>query len=153
MESSTGKRKIITIRECDLMAEEEEEEDDIKRKRRYRALSNLNISMNDALVDSRQGRQVRKRCQECHSFKEDCTCDDLKSPAPPFRASTSVNSPLVSASGKRRGRPPKNISVGLNALPKDLDPFLSENNYVDDVTVRDNYLKPQNTTNDYPKNE
>ena len=33
------------------------------------------------------------------------------------------------------------------------NPFLSENNYVDDVTVRDNYLKPQNTTNDYPKNE
>jgi len=33
------------------------------------------------------------------------------------------------------------------------NPFLSENNYVDDVTVRDNYLKPQNTTNDYQKNE
>ena len=33
------------------------------------------------------------------------------------------------------------------------NPFLSENNYVDDVATRDNYLKPQNTTNDYPKNE
>jgi len=33
------------------------------------------------------------------------------------------------------------------------NPFLSENNYVDDVTIRDNYLKPQNTTNDYQKNE
>jgi hypothetical protein len=33
------------------------------------------------------------------------------------------------------------------------NPFLSENNYVDDVATRDNYLKPQNTTNDYQKNE
>ena len=33
------------------------------------------------------------------------------------------------------------------------NPFLSENDYVDDVSVRDQYLKPQNTTNDYQNNE
>ena len=31
------------------------------------------------------------------------------------------------------------------------NPFLSENEYVDDVSVRDQYLKPQNTTQDVPK--
>ena len=31
------------------------------------------------------------------------------------------------------------------------NPFLSDNEYVDDVSVRDQYLKPQNTTQDSPK--
>ena len=31
------------------------------------------------------------------------------------------------------------------------NPFLSENEYVDDVSIRDQYLKPQNTTQDVPK--
>ena len=31
------------------------------------------------------------------------------------------------------------------------NPFLSENEYADDVSVRDQYLKPQNTTQDVPK--
>jgi hypothetical protein len=31
------------------------------------------------------------------------------------------------------------------------NPFLSDNEYVDDVSVRDQYLKPQNTTRDLPK--
>jgi hypothetical protein len=31
------------------------------------------------------------------------------------------------------------------------NPFLSDNAYADDVSVRDQYLKPQNTTQDIPK--
>jgi SOS response regulatory protein OraA/RecX len=31
------------------------------------------------------------------------------------------------------------------------NPFLSENEYADDVSIRDQYLKPQNTTQDMPK--
>ena len=31
------------------------------------------------------------------------------------------------------------------------NPFLSENEYADDVSIRDQYLKPQNTTQDVPK--
>ena len=31
------------------------------------------------------------------------------------------------------------------------NPFLSENEYADDVSIRDQYLKPQNTTQDLPK--
>lgn len=31
------------------------------------------------------------------------------------------------------------------------NPFLSDNEYADDVSVRDQYLKPQNTTHDAPK--
>ena len=31
------------------------------------------------------------------------------------------------------------------------NPFLSENEYADDVSVRDQYLKPQNTTHGVPK--
>jgi hypothetical protein len=31
------------------------------------------------------------------------------------------------------------------------NPFLSENEYADDVSVRDQYLKPQNTTQDVSK--
>jgi len=31
------------------------------------------------------------------------------------------------------------------------NPFLSENEYADDVSIRDQYLKPQNTTKDVPK--
>jgi SOS response regulatory protein OraA/RecX len=30
------------------------------------------------------------------------------------------------------------------------NPFLSEHDYADDVSVRDQYLKPQNTTQDVP---
>jgi hypothetical protein len=31
------------------------------------------------------------------------------------------------------------------------NPFLSENEYADDVSIRDQYLKPQNTTQEVPK--
>ena len=110
----------------------------MKRKKCDKALSILKISMNDKWEGeaSRRSRNIKKRCENCHAFKDDCICNKSTMSkkialevldSEPFAETLMSPVANITSSGKRKGRPP-NSAKGMKVVNKDIDPFLSENN-------------------------